>query len=408
MMRGLLGAPFNLFLVVVTYFWIVWGVKFVISRFYKPIREEFVPSPISVIIPTYHEEEKVLFEAIRRVLQYPPRTVSELLIVVDEREAHIAERIRNTWRDSRLNAIVAPRGKRPAIEKGIRAARNEVVVIVESDTFVDERTILELVKPFADKRVGGVVGDQRVYRPHESLANLMNALAEGVKYKLTIPALSVFGQVPVLGGRCVAYRKKAVEPLLPDLINERFLGKRCIAGDDGRLTSLLLRAGWRALYQSTAVSYTLSPPTWAKLVQQKLRWFRNSCRRTLRALFWDGCWVWRKPAALLQMLSTWTNTFMMALLIFCVAMSIYHAHWFWFGTTYGGILARAGLVALGISLTRLVRVSPALRDHPVSKWAYVPIFSFYLIGMWLVRLYAILTMNKQGWITRKVSGPGGF
>jgi len=28
--------------------------------------------------------------------------------------------------------------------------------------------------------------------------------------------------------------------------------------------------------------------------------------------------------------------------------------------------------------------------------------------MWVVRIYSIFTMNKQGWITRQGSGAGGF
>jgi cellulose synthase/poly-beta-1,6-N-acetylglucosamine synthase-like glycosyltransferase len=283
-----------------------------------------------------------------------------------------------------------------------------MVVVIESDTFVDNQTITELIKPFADNRIGGVVGDQRIYKPYDSLVNFFNTLAEGIKYAITIPALSVFGKVTVLGGRCVAYRKSAVLPLLPNLVNEKFLKRRCISGDDGRLTSLLLQTNWRTLYQSTAVVYTVSPPTWYELARQRLRWTRNSCRRTSRALLWDKLWAWRKPVVTLQMLSTWTGTLAMCLMVYAVVNSIVSTSWFWFGTTLEGSLVRIGVLIGGIALTRVIRINPILRYHSTRKWIYFLLFPWYLIAMWGVRLYAIVTMNKQGWITRQDNGAGGF
>lgn len=410
-----LGEPtVTLFGILLAYFWIVWGIKFICSRFYRPVRNEFT-ALVSVIIPTYHEDEKVLEEVINRVLQYPAEKVPEVLIITDQREENVAQTLQLRYtNEPRIRVISASPGKRAAIDIGIRSASNEILVVIESDTFVNEQTISELIKPFADTRVGGVVGDQRIYKPYDILVNFFNTLAEGIKYAITIPALSVFGKVTVLGGRCVAYRKSAVLPLLPDLVNEKFLGppnfqkRQCISGDDGRITSLLLQAGWRTHYQSTAVVYTVSPPTWSELARQRLRWHRNSCRRTSRALLRDKLWAWRQPVVALQMLSTWTGTLMMCLVVYVVVNSMISTSWFWFGTTWEGTFARIGVLVGGITLTRVIRIHPILRYHSTRKWIYFPLFPWYLIAMWGIRLYAIATMNKQGWVTRQTNGGGGF
>jgi len=71
---------------------------------------------------------------------------------------------------------------------------------------------------------------------------------------------------------------------MDSLLNEKFLGLPCVSGDDGRVSSLLLCTGWKCVYQRTAVFLTISPPTLKVFMKQRLRWARNSCRRTIRAI----------------------------------------------------------------------------------------------------------------------------
>lgn len=401
----------NLWIIVILYFWSVWSIKLICSLYYKPVNSNF-GATVSIIIPTYHEDEKVLIEAINKILRYPKEIVSEVIIVTDIREPELTEKLNTKYfgqYGDRVHIIVSPPGKREALDLGIRRATNDIIITMDSDTYVEERTILEIIKPFINKNIGGVVADQRIYKPYESILNFFNTLVEGIKYKITIPALSIFGSVTVLGGRCVAYRKNVIIPVLPDLVNETFLGKKCISGDDGRLTSLVLKSGWRTVYQSTAIVYTVSPPTWSGLFRQRIRWNRNTSRRTMRGLLcWDGNWVWKRPAAALHMLSAWTNTIMVGLAIYALILSIHRGLWFWFGYTFYDTLLRFGVFLIGVMLTRFVRISPILRYHHTRKWIWFPLFPWYLTAIWIVRVYAIFTMNKQGWITRMHSGAGGF
>jgi hyaluronan synthase len=136
---------------------------------------------------------------------------------------------------------------------------------------------------------------------------MLNEWTELIHHRLSLPYLSRKGQVTVLGGRCVAYLRSAALPLLDGLAKEKFLGKQCVAGDDGRMTSLLLSTGWKTVYQSTARFKTISPETYLDLLRQRLRWFRNGTRRTLRTFLTvperqvakaDRLWVWKHPRAL--------------------------------------------------------------------------------------------------------------
>ena len=80
---------------------------------------------------------------------------------------------------------------------------------------------------------------------------------------------------------------------MPALEHEMFLGRECVAGDDGRLTWLVLAAGYRTVHQASAQADSMFPDSWAAFVKQRVRWSRNSYRAYLTALA-QG-WLWRQP-----------------------------------------------------------------------------------------------------------------
>lgn len=379
---------------------------------------------VSVIIPTYKEMNETLKESVDRILHESNTLVSEVIIITDEREPLVKEWCDENWYDDfRVRTIVAPIGKRNAVRLGIEETTEELLVIIESDTFTEQGAIDELVKPLSkDDKIGGVVGDQLIYEPLDNSINFFNNLIEVIKYRFTIPALSVFGNVTVLGGRCVAFRKEAILPLMDSLLNEKFLGLPCVSGDDGRVSSLLLCTGWKCVYQRTAVFLTISPPTLKVFMKQRLRWARNSCRRTIRAIFCvrekdlekndiphSRIWAYKNPAALFQILTVWVNTFVMTGVVAITMYSLITGSWFWIGK--GGVDVTIRIVVflfIGMALRRLIRIFPSFRSTPLKYAPWLLLMPWYLILMWVVRIYSIFTMNKQGWITRQGSGAGGF
>lgn len=396
----------TLFILFAIYAWGVWLTKILYARGYRPCASSFQAS-MSVIIPTYKEDPAILRRAIGLVLG--EKGVAEVVIVSDEREAEVTARLRCEYAgESRLRVTPAPPGKREAVALGIRKARNDIVVVVESDTFLTKGSLSELIRPFADPEVGGVVANQRIHEPRQNLVTRANDWMEAMKYNIIIPATSTKGVVPVLGGRCVAFQREVVLPLLPRLTGERFLGKKCVSGDDGRLTSLLLEAGYKAVYQSTALVHTISPMTFPALLKQRTRWWRNSSRRTINA-FKDG-WVWKKHWLLgFQMILTWINTLFFGVIMVNMIARMATLSWFdLFGMSLQGILFRILVFLVGISLTRLVLCYPHLREAKYDL-PLVPLYALYLMFiMWGLRVYSILTLNKQGWVTRKVTSAGGL
>ena len=115
-----------------------------------------------------------------------------------------------------------------------------------------------------------------------------------LRYLDYVPVMGRAGAVPCVSGRTAVYRRSAVMPVLDKLENEFFLGRRCVAGDDGRLTWLVLAQGYRTVHQSSAQALSMFPADFRSFVKQRVRWSRNSFRCYLTAIF-KG-WLWRQPS----------------------------------------------------------------------------------------------------------------
>ena len=167
------------------------------------------------------------------------------------------------------------------------------MLVLDSDTVWAPDALREMLRPFADPRVGGVTPRQAIFDVGDNPVRRLADWMEDIRYHLTVPAQSVFGQVGCLAGRTIAYRRTAFEPAVERLVRQTVLGVPQHVGDDRVLTNELLRNGWRTVYQSTALVETDAPSDWRTFWRQQLRWGRSSQRETLLSLRW----LWRRPVA---------------------------------------------------------------------------------------------------------------
>src|SRR5829696_10286304 len=284
------GSAPSLFMVFFAYVWALWAAKALAARRYRPLTMSPARAlTTSVIVPVYNESDALFRRVLASVIENRP---SELIAVVDGGDAEIAA----TAQEYCDRVLRIPKsGKRAAIQEGLRASHHgtDVVIVLDSDTIWAPGALREMLRPFADPRVGGVTPRQAVF---DAEANPVRRLAnwiEDIRYHLTVPAQSVFGQVGCLAGRTIAYRKAAFEPAVERLVRQTVLGVPQHVGDDRVLTNELLRNGWRTVYQSTALVETEAPSDWSTYWRQQLRWGRSSQRETLLSLRW----LWRRPVA---------------------------------------------------------------------------------------------------------------
>jgi hyaluronan synthase len=216
-----------------------------------------------------------------------------------------------------------------------------------------------------------------------------------LRYYNYVPAMGRVGAVPCLSGRTAAYRRSAVLPVLDNLENEFFFGRRCISGDDGRLTWLVLASGYKTVHQSSAKALSMFPASFSAFIKQRVRWSRNSYRAYLTAI--GRGWVWRVPFV--------TKITVLQILLTPVTMGL---------TLWYLIFGRLDFTALGIAFTigfllagRAIRGISDLKRHPWDIFI-LPILAITVIIVALpIKTYAFFTMNKQGWLTRHADTVGG-
>jgi cellulose synthase/poly-beta-1,6-N-acetylglucosamine synthase-like glycosyltransferase len=372
--------------------WGVWATRKLLSTMYRPIVNDF-RATTSVVVPSFREDPDVLEACLETWLEQNP---TEVIVVLDVAD-HEAKRRLVARGDPRLHVIVfAHDGKRSALGIGIRAASGAILVLVDSDTRWTESLLAAVQMPFADPRVGAVSTRQNVYRPDTSVWRRVADWIIDNRYLDYVPATGRVGGVVCVSGRTAAYRRSAVLPVLRHLEKEYFLGRQCVAGDDGRLTWLVLASGYRTVYQSTAVALSMFPATFRAFCRQRVRWSRNSYRCYLTAL-WKG-WIWQVPVisqvTVFQILLTPAS---MGAAVYYLAVAVLHPR-----TT-----TAVGLALVWLFLGRAIRSISHLRRRPSDLWL-LPLVTVTIMFVALpIKTYAFLTMNKQGWLTRRAGLVGG-
>ena len=364
--------------------WSVWFIRRYLSHHhYREVVNNFRCST-SLVVPVYREDPDVLERCLKTWLAEKP---DEIILVVDDHDILLLGRLRD------LNLptvrVVAWRhtGKRDALGIGVRLAIGEVIVFCDSDTSWRPGMLAALQMPFVDPRVGGVGSRQHVYLPDSDVRRRVAYWMLNTRYLDYVPAMSRGGGVACLSGRTAAYRRSAILPLMPALEREMFLGRRCVAGDDGRLTWLVLASGHRTVHQASAQADSMFPDSWQAFAQQRVRWSRNSYRCYLTAMA-QG-WLWRQPLitqiTVLQVLLTPVT--MGAAVLYLVN-----------GSLLGWQLLLLALTWAVVG--RAIRGFSHLREHP-REIVLVPLVALVVAIVALpVKLWAAITMNRHGWLTR--------
>lgn len=277
--------------------------RYLFGALYRPMKVDVNYTPgVTIVIPCFNEEHwirKTILCAINQ--DYPPGQL-EVIVVDDCSSDHSLDQIRETVEElkatdhlfdteNRIRWYKQPenKGKREAMALGARMSTKELLVFVDSDSFLDPFAVRNIVQPFKDEKMGGVSGRTDVANTYTNSLTKMQSVRYYIAFRIMKAAEGYFDAVTCLSGPLSCYRKDLVLKYSDAWLHQTFLGQRATFGDDRSMTNFILR-GHRTTYQDTAVCSTIVPNTHRMFLRQQMRWKRSWLRESLIA----ARYMWKK------------------------------------------------------------------------------------------------------------------
>jgi cellulose synthase/poly-beta-1,6-N-acetylglucosamine synthase-like glycosyltransferase len=254
-----------------------------LARRHARITRERSPDPafrpaVSIVVPALNEA--VGIERTVRALVASEYPVYEVIVVDDgstDGTADVVERLAL----SGVRVLRQPNsGKAVALNRGIGAAVNELVVTVDADTIFEPKTLARLVGPFADPVVGAVSGNTKVGN-RKGLLGRWQHIEYVMGFNLDRRLYDVLRCMPTVPGAVGAFRRAA-------LAEVGGISAATLA-EDTDTTIALGRAGWRVVYVDDARAWTEAPGSFASLWRQRYRWSYG----TMQAVWKHKAALWR-------------------------------------------------------------------------------------------------------------------
>jgi N-acetylglucosaminyltransferase len=350
----------------------------------------YVSQKISVVVPVYGEDPHRFDSCLNSISMQRP---GEIIVVHDKRDKEIDDIALKYG--CRLIKPLRRLGKRKSLAIGIKIARYDLLLFVDSDTMLEENTISKMLMPMQSDDVGIVSCVKKVNPTSNSLGGYiswkMSNLIESVR---VITDKSLDGRLVVSDGRCSLYRKELILPLLDRFVNEYFLGTLCEIGDDRFLTREIRKKGYRICLQADAVVTTYAQPSFEKFIRQQLRWRRSGYKFFLKDVK-EGVVVKNGASYLIQVLTYYLGPlfFVIAiatdLFVLPMTMSIIE---------YNQAMVIASII-LGCTMVTMVRQAILLGRVQFRDSLFYGVIGFFVL--FPVSIYAFLTIKKQSiWGTR--------
>jgi hyaluronan synthase len=315
-----------------------------------------------VIIPVLGEAPEDFRQTIASVLAQKP---DEVFVAFNGSRDFALEAVCATFAPAIRWGWIPEADKRQAEALGLGETSGEIVIFVDSDT-----------------------SHQLVRNGHESQIARFARWLEAIRWIFGPPAQSVLGQVGILPGRTIAFRRAILEATL-----DEFLRAPMKISDDREQTMFTLRAGYRTVYQSTAIVTTTAPKEFSRLFRQQYRWAKGSQFNTFR---WFPIMLRRAPFACYCFAVDLVTPFFLVSVLYEG-----FANWSSANTSPALVFnnafpyAAVGLLtALGWYVSMAVRTLPALLRQP-KEWLRLPLY--LALGFTITFPARLLGLLTAGW-----------
>ena len=229
----------------------------------KHLDLEYAPK-VSIIIPTYNEE-KTIKEKLENCLDLEYDIHNIEILVVDSASTDntrtIVKEFIEKQKNSKIRLITEKtrKGKAAAVNKALQISEGEIVLITDANAFMESNTLKELMKHFADPKVGGVEGKYilKIQSNHNVShgESFFRKLENWIREKET-RIDSVFSMV----GEISSFRKEIIDKLDENIIAE-----------DYEMSIRIRKNGYKLVHEPNAVVWEYAPGNLKDEIIQKKR-----------------------------------------------------------------------------------------------------------------------------------------
>jgi len=216
---------------------------------------------ISVIVPIYGKED-VVVDSMNSILE-SNYSYKEVIVVYDKEDDSALKLLKENFNNKIKIIKNSSIGKWSALNTGIRKAKGEIIVNIDSDVIIKPDTLRELIKPLSDEIIAAV-GSNVVIEKKGFLANILNK-----EYQLNnlerrlVPSINGSSLV---AGNLGAFRKEVFKKILFD-------GKTLC--EDFNFVFKMRKKEFKVGFSSSAVVFDTPPNSFSSFIKQRNRWFRG-------------------------------------------------------------------------------------------------------------------------------------
>lgn len=233
----------------------------------QPALEPARYPPLTLLIAAYNEVDSIR-QTLHSIAQQRYPADIDIVVVDDGSTDGTGAAVRNCGLEVRLLTQSRNVGKSAALNRGLAAARHELIVTLDADSWLHADALRLLVREYLHGSDGmrAVAGAVFVSNPQASWAarlqywDYMHGIAAAKRVQ------SAYGGTMVAQGAFSLYERQAL----------REVGgwSECV-GEDIVVTWALLKRGWTVGYAEDALCFTRVPDTLASLSRQRKRWARG-------------------------------------------------------------------------------------------------------------------------------------
>jgi hyaluronan synthase len=288
-------------------------------------------------------------------------------------------------------SLLPHRGKRHAMYEGFQYVKrmypnNSYIIIIDSDTVIEKGAVQALVSAIHRKEeIGCGTGSLRIFNQINLLTRIVNA-RYAYAFDIERSAMSYFGCMNCCSGPFSIYRQEVLtDELLDSFVNQEYCCVRVGPGDDRHLTNLVMMSGYQSVQTRFAIAWTESPEHFYRFLNQQLRWMRSFYREQ----------IWQIRSIPHQHIYLSLITTYEILFPFFILLGFFQKLLIPVSDTI--IIHRAiyGISILSLRTLLLVWFQNGDCSYFLNI-LYFPLYFFFILP---IKIYAMLTCYKMGWIT---------